>query len=148
MIEVNQARHAIALLLLGGLMACGGSEGGSNGGSGASTAATSSNARPVAGALAPDVEAQQIFATRCSVCHGPDGRGDGPGSAALDPKPRNYHDEEWQEHVTDEEIRQAILYGGAAVGKSPSMVANPDLTSKPDVVAALTQIIRRFGEEH
>jgi mono/diheme cytochrome c family protein len=148
MIEVTQARFAIALLLVGGLVACGGSEGGSSGASGGSNAASSSNARPAAGALAPDAEAQQIFATRCSVCHGQDGRGDGPGSAALDPKPRNYHDEEWQERTTDEEIRQAILYGGAAVGKSPSMVANPDLTSKPEVVAALTQLIRRFGEEN
>jgi len=148
MIEVTQARFTVALLLIGGLMACGGSEGGSNGTSGGSTAATSGSARPAAGALAPDAEAQQIFVTRCAVCHGQDGRGDGPGSAALDPKPRNYHDEEWQEQVTDEEIRQAILYGGAAVGKSPSMVANPDLTSKPEVVAALTQLIRGFGEEN
>lgn len=148
MIEGTQARLAVALLLVGGLVACGGSEGSQSGASGGSTATGSSSARPAAGALAPDAEAQQIFATRCSVCHGADGRGDGPGSAALDPKPRNYHDEEWQETVTDEEIRQAILYGGAAVGKSPSMVANPDLTSKPEVVAALTQIIRRFGEEN
>jgi len=148
MIEGTQARLAVALLLVGGLVSCGGSEGGSSGGSGGSTASGSSNARPAAGALAPDAEAQQIFATRCSVCHGLEGRGDGPGSAALDPKPRNYHDKEWQGVVTDEEIRQAILYGGAAVGKSPSMVANPDLTSKPEVVAALTQIIRRFGEEN
>jgi mono/diheme cytochrome c family protein len=147
MIEGTQARFAVALLMVGGLVACGGSEGGSSGGSGGSNAAASS-ARPAAGALAPDAEAQQIFGTRCAVCHGADGRGDGPGAAALEPKPRNYHDEEWQGTVTDEEIRQAILYGGAAVGKSPSMVANPDLTAKPEVVAALTQIIRRFGEEN
>lgn len=30
-----------------------------------------------------------VFATTCAVCHGETGHGDGPGSAALDPKPAN-----------------------------------------------------------
>lgn len=28
-----------------------------------------------------------IFATNCAVCHGEEGRGDGPGAAGLDPQP-------------------------------------------------------------
>lgn len=142
----KQTVYAGVFLFLGGLLACGGSEGGSSADSDSAPAAT--NASPASGALTPDAEAQSIFATRCSVCHGTEGRGDGPGASALDPRPRNYHDTEWQAQTTDEEIQQAILYGGAAVGKSPSMVANPDLLSKPEVVAALTQIIRSFGEQN
>jgi mono/diheme cytochrome c family protein len=92
-------------------------------------------------------QAQQIFSTRCSVCHGMTGHGDGPGSLALNPKPRNYHDKAWQDSVTDKEIETAIVYGGAAVGRSAAMVPNPDLAAKPDVVAALREIVRKFGKE-
>src|SRR5690242_12139515 len=46
-------------------------------------------------------EAEEIFSTRCTTCHGPSGRGDGPASAGLSPKPRNYHDKTWQASITD-----------------------------------------------
>lgn len=87
-------------------------------------------------------EAEEIFATRCQTCHGATGAGDGPGSAALDPKPRNFQDPEWQASVDDDHIANIIQYGGAAVGRSPAMPGNPDLTSKPEVVEALVQVIR------
>lgn len=29
----------------------------------------------------------ELFSQTCSVCHGPEGNGDGPGAAGLDPKP-------------------------------------------------------------
>jgi hypothetical protein len=48
--------------------------------------------------------------------------------------------------VTDDEITKAITYGGAAIGKSPMMPANPDLDAKPEVVAALVHIVRDFGK--
>jgi len=92
-------------------------------------------------------EAQQIFSTRCFACHGPTGRGDGPGAAGLNPKPRNYHDAAWQSAASDDQIEKAIVYGGAAIGKSPAMVGNPDLGSRPEVVAALRELIRNFGKE-
>lgn len=90
--------------------------------------------------------ANKIFKERCVVCHGQDGKGDGPGAAALNPKPRNYTDAAWQKSVTDEAIGKTILYGGAAVGKSPNMPANPDLESKPEVVEALVAVVRGFGK--
>jgi mono/diheme cytochrome c family protein len=91
-------------------------------------------------------EARQIFASRCVTCHGPEGRGDGPGSAALSPPPRNFQDAEWQRSVTDDHIEMIIQYGGAAVGRSPTMPANPDLTSKPEVVRALREHVRSLGQ--
>jgi len=30
-----------------------------------------------------------VFMTNCDACHGPQGHGDGPASAALDPAPKN-----------------------------------------------------------
>ena len=89
-------------------------------------------------------EATQIFALRCSPCHGPTGAGDGPASAALSPKPRNFHDPAWQSSVTDEHIERIIQHGGSAVGRSPAMPANPDLADRPAVVAALREHVRSF----
>jgi mono/diheme cytochrome c family protein len=92
------------------------------------------------------MKAKDIFTSRCAACHGPDGRGDGPGAANLNPKPVNFHDKVWQKAVTNEEIEKAILYGGLAVGKSPLMVPNPDLQSQPASVAALREYIRQLGK--
>jgi hypothetical protein len=47
--------------------------------------------------------------------------------------------------VTDEQIKQTILFGGAAVGKSPIMPASPDLESQPAVLDGLIKIVRAFG---
>jgi mono/diheme cytochrome c family protein len=35
---------------------------------------------------------KELFAVNCATCHGPDGHGNGPASAALNPKPRNFHE--------------------------------------------------------
>ena len=117
----------------------------------ATPAAPSASAPPAAAApAAPPVpapaavadEAKQIFLTRCTTCHGPEGAGDGPGSAALEPKPRNFQDPAWQQSVTDEHLEKIVMYGGAAVGRSPTMPGNPDLMSKPEVVRALVAHVR------
>jgi mono/diheme cytochrome c family protein len=92
-------------------------------------------------------QAQVIFASACAMCHGADGTGKGPASAALNPKPRDYSDPAWQAGITDELIKETILKGGAAVGKSPMMPGNPQLGDRPEVVDELVQIIRRFGKK-
>lgn len=94
----------------------------------------------------PVAEASEIFTNRCTVCHGEGGKGDGPGSAALEPKPRDFTSSQWQGEVTDEHLSKIIVYGGAAVGKSPTMPANPDLDAKPEVVAELVKHIRSLAE--
>ena len=33
-----------------------------------------------------------LFSSTCAVCHGAEGRGDGPAAVALNPKPRNFAD--------------------------------------------------------
>jgi len=35
------------------------------------------------------VRGKKIFKTRCMICHGPKGKGDGIGGKALDPQPQN-----------------------------------------------------------
>jgi mono/diheme cytochrome c family protein len=148
------ARYALAGSLFAFVLGCGGEDAGGNasapaaeGAASAPTAegeATEAEApgkgdEAVAGAAR---EAEQVFATRCFTCHGAKGEGDGPGSAALVPKPRNFTDPAWQTSVTDNHIAKIIQYGGAAVGKSPTMPGNPDLMGKPEVVAALVAHVR------
>jgi len=94
---------------------------------------------------AAEKEAQDIFKNRCTMCHGPGGKGDGPAGVALNPHPQNWTDGAWQKATSDDVIEKAILSGGQAVGKSVLMPANPDLANKPEVVKALRQIVRSFA---
>lgn len=106
--------------------------------------------KEAAGSGAPasgNPEAQEIYRIRCMTCHGADGTGNGPAAAALNPKPRNYAEATWQQAITDDEIKNIIIVGGAAVGKSPGMPSNPDLRGKPEVVNGLLEIIRSFGKK-
>jgi mono/diheme cytochrome c family protein len=135
-----------AAILLGSALACGGNEkAGPEPDSEQAPAAAPAPATPASPAAAE--EAAAIFETRCSTCHGPQGAGNGPASAGLTPPPRNFQDPEWQASVTDEHIAKIIRYGGAAVGRSPAMPANPDLNSKPEVVAALVERIRSLASD-
>jgi mono/diheme cytochrome c family protein len=139
--RVNGMARTLPLLLAVALAA------GGCGGGGSSSGGSGGGAEKKASITAADrKEAHEMFNTRCAACHGQFGRGDGPGAAGLNPKPRNYADLTWQKTVTDEEIEKAIVYGGAAVGKSPQMVANPDLQAKPGVVAALREKVRSFAK--
>ncbi len=66
-------------------------------------------------------DAAASYAMICSSCHGPTGAGDGPGAAALTPKPANFTDPAFWADKTDAELTKAIREGGASVGKSASM---------------------------
>jgi mono/diheme cytochrome c family protein len=118
---------------------------------GATPAAASSNEAPRSAPAPAKItdasrkKAKEYFATVCATCHGESGLGNGAGAAALDPKPRNFHDPAWQKSVTDEHIEQTIILGGAGVGKSPQMPAQPMLREAPAVVSSLREIIRGFG---
>ena len=95
----------------------------------------------------PAEKAQEMFANVCAMCHGASGQGDGPAAANLTPKPRNYTDPAWQASVTDDQIRQTILQGGQAMGKSPMMPGQPQLKGEPEVLDELVKIIRSFGKK-
>ncbi len=131
---------ALALLLSTG---CGGQE------ESASPSPPSPAAAPAPAPAASPVdataEAKKIFDSRCVTCHGPEGGGDGPGSKGLSPAPRDFRDPAWQAEVSDDHIAKIIMYGGAAVGRSPTMPGNPDLSNKTEVVTALVTHIRALA---
>jgi len=91
-------------------------------------------------------EAQTMFKTVCATCHGESGLGNGPGAAALNPKPRNYTDPKWQASVSDDDLKKTILLGGQGVGKSPMMPGQPQLKDQPEVLDGLVTIIRGFAK--
>lgn len=54
---------------------------------------------------------EAIYKAKCVLCHGPQGKGDGPGAAALDPKPRNHTDGSYMNARTNEELLTVIRDG-------------------------------------
>ena len=116
------------------------------------SSACSSEAKPVKIGVQPAPgdsiaisEAKTRWRTLCSTCHGMEGKGDGQAGLALNPRPRTFTDTAWQKSVDDAHIRKIVLEGGAAVGKSPLMPANPDLADKPETVDYLVKIVRSLG---
>lgn len=96
----------------------------------------------------PAVRAQRLFGERCATCHGAQGRGDGPAGAALTPRPRNFADTSWHSRATDEHLKKVIVEGGASVGLSPLMTANPDLGQDPQLRDAMVAYVRTLMTAH
>lgn len=90
-------------------------------------------------------EGEQVWTSRCAICHGAGGKGDGPASGSLNPQPRDMTDPKWQASVDDAHIETIVVKGGPGVNLSPMMAANPDLEAKPDVVKALLAKVRGLG---
>lgn len=98
-------------------------------------------------AMTGDERARAMFESICATCHGISGQGNGQAASSLPVKPRNYTDAAWQASVTDDQIKQIIIQGGQAMGKSPLMPANPELAKDTEKLDGLLKIIRAFGKK-
>jgi cytochrome c oxidase cbb3-type subunit 3 len=80
------------------------------------TASTDTTAAPAgaAGEVSMAV-GERVVKERCVLCHGESGKGDGPGGAALNPKPRNWTDHGYMESRTDAELYDVIYNGKGAM---------------------------------
>jgi caa(3)-type oxidase subunit IV len=85
-------------------------------------------------------DAKGAYATVCATCHGPAGAGNGPGAAALNPKPANFGDAAFWAARTDDQLVKAIREGGAAVGKSALMPAWGGLYNEAQAKALVAYI--------
>ena len=90
-------------------------------------------------------QALEIYATRCTHCHGSMGQGDGVVARGLSVPPRDLSSAAWQRSVSHGWIEAVILDGGPAVGRSELMPPNPDLKNRPEVLAALRDLVRDLG---
>lgn len=80
-----------------------------------------------------------IYDQRCASCHGPNGAGDGPISAALPEgqKPASFVSGKFKKVTDDASIASLLDTGGAALGLSPLMAAQPGMSpeDKANVIA-------------
>jgi mono/diheme cytochrome c family protein len=88
---------------------------------------------------------ETIFQTRCFVCHGRGGKGDGPASTGLGAAVRDLTSPAWQDSTSDETIGKVIRSGAAAVGGTAAMAPNPDLSDAQ--IYSLTLYIRSLRKE-
>ncbi len=77
------------------------------------------------------------YEVNCSSCHGMAGKGDGPISAALNPRPRDFSTGEFKLDANksgspgeDEDLRLVIKNGGMAYGGSALMAGWPTLSDE------------------
>ena len=63
----------------------------------------------------------KLYQTRCSPCHGPDGKAATPTAQVLNPKPRDHTDGAYMNQLSNEHLAKVINNGGPAAGKSPLM---------------------------
>ena len=79
---------------------------------------------PVSSATAE--EAARNYQTFCALCHGPSGRGDGPGATTLPIKPRNFTDCDRMRQVSDAVPRcQCFHYDGIFVAWRRGLRSKP-----------------------
>ena len=87
-------------------------------------------------------EGERIFQTRCFVCHGREGKGNGPSSTGLGATVRDLTSSSWQDSTEDETIRSVVRNGAQAVGGSAAMMPNRDLSDAQ--IQSLVRYIREF----
>lgn len=76
------------------------------------------------------------YAATCAACHGTAGKGDGVAAAGLTVKPADFSQATFWSSRTDDAVKKAIKEGGPAVGKSPLMAPNPQLSD-----AQITELV-------
>ena len=74
---------------------------------------------------------EPIFAKRCTVCHGPEGKGD--GRIKTDPPPRDLTDPDALKLDSDWKLYLVIEKGGEAVGLSAKMIPWKDMLTEEEV---------------
>jgi Cu-processing system permease protein len=71
-------------------------------------------------------QGRATYIGNCAPCHGTGGKGDGPSSANLDPKPRDHTDGAYMSQLSDKQIADTVRFGGVISGK-PQMPSSPHL---------------------
>lgn len=59
------------------------------------------------------------YSANCAVCHGNEGKGDGPGGAALNPKPRNFVEGKWTKGGDSISLFETVSKGIAGTSMPP-----------------------------
>lgn len=76
---------------------------------------------------------QSLYEAKCQICHGANGRGDGPAAAALNPKPRDFTNPAFWENNADEKIKRTVKTGKGMM---------PAFSLDDDEIKAITDYMR------
>jgi mono/diheme cytochrome c family protein len=76
-------------------------------------------------------EAKQLYEQTCAMCHGTGGKGDGPTSQSLQPKPPDLT--VVVRDKSDMYLTKLITEGGPSVGKSPLMPSYKGILNEAQV---------------
>ncbi len=85
-------------------------------------------------------EGAELFGQHCVACHGEQGKGDGPASAALTPRPSDLTDTQRMSELSDEQLIAIIASG------RDSMPGFDKLLS-PDQLKLVVEYVRRLSEQ-
>jgi cytochrome c oxidase cbb3-type subunit 3 len=88
-------------------------------------------------------DTRHIYQWYCSQCHGIKGKGDGINAKFLTVPPRNHTKAAYLETRTDEQLFEAIKFGGLSVGRAPCMPAWGH-TLEEDAIHSLVRYIREL----
>jgi mono/diheme cytochrome c family protein len=56
-------------------------------------------------------QGKKLYSDKCQICHGVNGKGDGPAASALSPKPANFTDSKFWQGDVDKKITDTIENG-------------------------------------
>ena len=86
---------------------------------------------------------ETVVKERCVLCHGENGKGDGPGGAALNPKPRDWTEHGYMDSRTDDQLYE-VIYNGK--GSMPAWGKTGILT-EVEIRSAIMKV-RTFDPAH
>jgi mono/diheme cytochrome c family protein len=96
----------------------------------------------------------RVFAQRCAVCHGPDGKGNGPAAPSMFPRPRDfssgvfkYKSTAAREAPTDDDLSRTIRDGlpASAMPYFAGLLSNEELTAVVEQVKSFSTAFSRPG---
>ncbi len=90
----------------------------------------------------PIAAGKVLFMAACTPCHGQAGKGDGPSSTNLNPKPRNLTDAGYMRGLDDRYLFELISRGGIGVGKSQQM---PQFALSPEDIGHVIAYVRTLS---
>ena len=85
--------------------------------------------------------ATQVYEANCATCHGPNGGGDGPAGAGLQPPPANFTDGEWKYGGDLEAVKNTIRNGVPGTAMIPWQGTLTDAE-----IDAVAQHVIAFGQ--